>query len=1220
MVKDGFLVQLVTLLAVVMIIILVEPSAFADSDPSRIIPAVKVSLIPTQDEFLSKDKSQLLKDYEHFTMIRENGEKIDSYYLYTSGSQEDLVMLFYFEDKTYYSLEYYRPFNSDYFVLHFDTQYIYSERNGKGCMFPEKYWNDFWAGNYNTCEGGAAVAKKTENGWAVYVKFFDRTPISTANGFHQIAWAYGDIQEVKDNVPTKLKRENWPIRDYATIEPTSKDGPKILQANSGKITVDDFLYKPFEDLTIGLEKNFFPCANETLNVVTDSEQYDATNHVATIIVKINSETPPSTFNLRILDNQGKGVYQASQKSENNKDLVFTVDLSPLGNDIFSASVESGIKGQKGEARFSMGTIAPQKQVSDKCYFYLTYDKTSKNLSVLANLKDSSDNQIDHVQIFVDRKGDGVKELNSDDLTYIIDKERFGAYLFKPNVGWLTGIQHEEIGEGRIRILPNSYQVLINVPDVSENFKFALEQIVYADSEPKASRYPQNSFSTVPSSWAGSFIGKTSPKKFAADKWLPAEILTRQNVEVNLILVGDNWKPSLQNKIEKQLQTTFSPLILTELSKAGIQHSYKYNFISTSEQTTKELFEFMKKEATDVKPFFGQEDFKEPWGIVLWIKNNHTEWVDNSFERFKVEYKLIDADKMQDYIQQNIIAKDPKLNGASSANLVFISDGMDKVNFLHNYWLRKYDSAQTRLHDAVGLMGFGGRYNFYFFDLYAVPWHTLQGFPLFYDKKLENYATDLHDIKTEDRYARLISDYTNNATSLIITPSYLYPPVYKKHYVLDLVIVHNPENDPGSIINLIDSVINKDKIKSQLESLVPYSDWGIKLTVEELGSRNLPNKLKEVIRSAKRITPYEQVPSYTIDLLDSKKLSKELAQWATTRSSSDLRDFRDIQKSSWTIPVILVMTGSGRPIYIDFDGEIGVATPNPNDPTQPCCALGVTNADTVWTKKISATDLVLHEVGHVMSFMHPFQGFTSQDRPFYNQYFNWYASVMAYNSPPNGCGWWYSYLVDSKNPKGCGISDTIFTNFEKENFGKGIANYLIKAAKVNVYRIMLSLEKNGKDPNNLPDDVKRSVDGIQSKLDQAENSFIANQILSKDGAIESALDAALESENLAKKYNIIYEPSIKRQAESIQIPDWIKSTAKWWSTSAITDSDFVNSIQYLIKERIIVIPNVPESAQPTNQKIPAWVKTNAGWWADGKISDSDFVSGIQYLISNGIMKI
>ena len=87
----------------------------------------------------------------------------------------------------------------------------------------------------------------------------------------------------------------------------------------------------------------------------------------------------------------------------------------------------------------------------------------------------------------------------------------------------------------------------------------------------------------------------------------------------------------------------------------------------------------------------------------------------------------------------------------------------------------------------------------------------------------------------------------------------------------------------------------------------------------------------------------------------------------------------------------------------------------------------------------------------------------------------------------------------------------------------------------------------------------------------------------------------------------------------EIPGWIKNNAGWWADGVISDSDFVSGIQYLINQKIMVIPPTTSSGAGSNE-IPGWIKNNAGWWADGVISDSDFVSGIQYLISSGIMKI
>lgn len=89
--------------------------------------------------------------------------------------------------------------------------------------------------------------------------------------------------------------------------------------------------------------------------------------------------------------------------------------------------------------------------------------------------------------------------------------------------------------------------------------------------------------------------------------------------------------------------------------------------------------------------------------------------------------------------------------------------------------------------------------------------------------------------------------------------------------------------------------------------------------------------------------------------------------------------------------------------------------------------------------------------------------------------------------------------------------------------------------------------------------------------------------------------------------------------SINIPNWVRNNASWWSTGQIKDSDFVSGIEFLITEDIIVIPPT-QSGQGSSQQIPSWIKNNAGWWADGLIGDTDFVSGIQYLISNGIMKV
>ena len=92
-----------------------------------------------------------------------------------------------------------------------------------------------------------------------------------------------------------------------------------------------------------------------------------------------------------------------------------------------------------------------------------------------------------------------------------------------------------------------------------------------------------------------------------------------------------------------------------------------------------------------------------------------------------------------------------------------------------------------------------------------------------------------------------------------------------------------------------------------------------------------------------------------------------------------------------------------------------------------------------------------------------------------------------------------------------------------------------------------------------------------------------------------------------------------QATSVVIPEWIKNVAGFWCDGEIEDSSFVEGIQYLIDNKVIIVPTA-SSGSGTSQQIPDWIKNNACWWSSGQISDNDFASGLQYLIKNGIIQI
>lgn len=90
-------------------------------------------------------------------------------------------------------------------------------------------------------------------------------------------------------------------------------------------------------------------------------------------------------------------------------------------------------------------------------------------------------------------------------------------------------------------------------------------------------------------------------------------------------------------------------------------------------------------------------------------------------------------------------------------------------------------------------------------------------------------------------------------------------------------------------------------------------------------------------------------------------------------------------------------------------------------------------------------------------------------------------------------------------------------------------------------------------------------------------------------------------------------------ESENIPVWIKDVAGFWCNEEIDDSGFIEGIQYLIENNVLIISGSTDKGN-SGDDIPSWIKNNACWWSEEAISDDEFSTGIQYLISNGIIRV
>ncbi|MDE1728935.1 MAG: hypothetical protein KGH81_07150 [Thaumarchaeota archaeon] len=60
-------------------------------------------------------------------------------------------------------------------------------------------------------------------------------------------------------------------------------------------------------------------------------------------------------------------------------------------------------------------------------------------------------------------------------------------------------------------------------------------------------------------------------------------------------------------------------------------------------------------------------------------------------------------------------------------------------------------------------------------------------------------------------------------------------------------------------------------------------------------------------------------------------------------------------------------------------------------------------------------------------------------------------------------------------------------------------------------------------------------------------------------------------------------SINASAQEAAIPSWVKNTALWWGQGQISDAEFIKSIQWLIDQKMLSVPQ--SSSSPSSQEQP-----------------------------------
>ena len=539
------------------------------------------------------------------------------------------------------------------------------------------------------------------------------------------------------------------------------------------------------------------------------------------------------------------------------------------------------------------------------------------------------------------------------------------------------------------------------------------------------------------------------------------------IDINLIMIGSSWSASDVATISESLPEYEDPIYIMTGEKIGIRYHYNYKFISKPD-AAEEIVKVMTENSKVTELFGSNVRNFDVWQI--W-------WIQQHPELSESEYRLVDAEVIESHLHEAVIQADPELTRPSSANLIFLDIDPD-VGHIRNYYTSGLDKATNHRTDFVGLMGYGGNHNLFFFDMWAVPWVD-------YDTKsgshvVRGYMKNLHDCKGSC-VSEIVAEHAESAVRHIVTPPLLYPVEHYDEYNLDVLVYLKPGGHVTVTPATLSRFINQEEILKEMQYLYPFAEWEMQTSIERRDLRGLSYDFKRQFEQVRHLTATDMFGNeYSYALLSTERLTPYLVEWGETR----LQD--KTSTDTWNIPILIVLDSSTTEVLLD-DGAIGMAAGIPGNKSLPCCALGVSDEGDVWDDGVGLSNLILHEAGHLLGLSHPF--YTVKDNKFVeNWYFNWYASPMTYSMPthPLACGIFYNSIYDEP----CGNYAMSFTAFERERIADA---RLVSVLKKTIGNIQI-----------LEDD--KQVASVSQKMTDAILSFESGHTSSADDVLSVAIDA------------------------------------------------------------------------------------------------------------------
>ena len=603
---------------------------------------------------------------------------------------------------------------------------------------------------------------------------------------------------------------------------------------------------------------------------------------------------------------------------------------------------------------------------------------------------------------------------------------------------------------------------------------------------------------------------------------PSDLMVKAPIKINVMMLGDTW-PST-DEVQKQLLQSYKPVIYSQNRTIGVEFVYNYNF-ATDVSLSRELFSYIDSIAID-------NSTKIPLSLTQWLGAKYKEFevlVDeedryylhciktekecknhlpygadgtpiclyDTCGLYRLHYKWIDASLVEEWLHN-------KATKSEGYTIFFLHPPTTQMNYLHSYGITTEDADSDKMFRQEGMMGFGGKYRSYFIDLTAGP-------SFYPDVPIPTLATIFHknifDTTNEQDYAKLIANYINDAITLLFTPSYLYEPVHKSKYFLDIFIID--QTSGRSFAEIAQQYLTASRLESSMKNLIPYSEW--KFKIEGKSFDWLPRELGRAVIKSMSFSKFEGIDTIRIN---SATLKVELDKWAKSNLTPEkAQELEREKEGAIYLPVIILVFDAFA--YVD-DGALGLAMPDVSDPKVPCCVIIATEKSMLTDFDAGLTSITVHEAGHLVGLLHPHDGYREDLKEgwFQNWFFDWSSTPMTYASPIGfGCGEPFQYESGQWRPKECGMSISTYNQFNYDNVDRGLTLHLLRQAITNINSAVEVLQQKGYS-DEIPSSIETALSSIDQDIANIEEQFVkmnyfSRSTLSKGSDHNNALDLTIQ---------------------------------------------------------------------------------------------------------------